>query len=186
MERSGRGRERSCLGEESEEERTETGRSETEGRGIARGEDGKREQKTRENYGLPRSRPRRHGAHCLAGCLRGNIDPSLSLPPLPPGSPFDHLSHWDTRRWRGRSSPLSPLVSAPAAERPCLRRTTSWWGVESTARLPPGASLAHNDRDEREKKKGEDGVLLLLPRRAIPRLHPRANRNDSRIRVYIF
>lgn len=43
-----------------------------------------------------------------------------------------------TRRWRGRSSPLSPLVSAPAAERRCLHRTTSWWGVEYRASTPRG------------------------------------------------
>jgi len=37
--------------EESDEKKRE--RSETEERRIARGQDGKREQKTRENYGLP-------------------------------------------------------------------------------------------------------------------------------------
>ncbi|KYN42527.1 hypothetical protein ALC56_03073 [Trachymyrmex septentrionalis] len=101
----GRGRERSY---EKKAWWMERGRSETEGRRIARGQDGKREQKTRENYGLPRSRPRRHGAHCLAGYLRGNRDPSLSLFPHPSDSPFDHLSHWDTKVER-TYSPLSPL-----------------------------------------------------------------------------
>lgn len=125
-----------------EKERHERERSETEGRRIARGQNGKREQKTRENYGLPRSRPRLHGAHCLAGYLGGNIDPSLSLsfPSLPARPSTTSLT--GTRRWRGRSSPLSPLVSAPAAERPYLHRTTSWWGVEYRASTPGGISRA--------------------------------------------
>lgn len=98
--------------EESEKERTERERSETEGRRIARGQNGTREQKTRENYGLPRSRPRRHGAHCLAGYLRGNIDPSLSLLPLPSGSPFDYLSHWDTKVERTKLAAISSRFRA--------------------------------------------------------------------------
>lgn len=95
-----------------EEEEEERERSETEGRRIARGQDGKREQKTRENYGLPRSRLRRHGAHCLAGYLEGNIDPSLSLFPLPSGSPFDHLSHWDTKVERTKLAAISSRFRA--------------------------------------------------------------------------
>lgn len=117
-------------------------RREMEGRRIARGQDGKREQKTRENYGLPRNRSRRYGAHCLAGYLRGNIDPSLSLFPLPSLTRSSTTSLTGTRRWRGRSSPLSLLVSAPAAERPYLYRTTSWWGVEYRASTPGGISRA--------------------------------------------
>lgn len=110
--RSGRGRERGRPREESEKGRKERERSETEGRRIARGQDGKREQKTRENYGLPRSRSGRHGAHCLAGYLRGNIDPSLSLVPLPSGSPFDHFSHWDTKVERTKLAAISSRFRA--------------------------------------------------------------------------
>lgn len=171
--------------EESEKERTEGERSEMEGRRIARGQNGKREQKTRENYGLPRSRPRRHGAHCLAGYLRGNIDPSLSLLPLPSGSPFDHLSHWDTKVERTKLAAISSRFRARSG-------TTVppphhfMVGCRVPRRLPPGASLAHNDRDEREKKKEEDGVLLLLPGRARSRAFTRGPAETIRVYVHTY
>lgn len=48
------------------------------------------------------------------------------------------------------------------------RATTSWWGA--VPRVYPRGHLLHNDRNERvrasESKIDEDGVLLLLPRRA--------------------
>jgi len=56
-------------------------------------------------------------------------------------------------------------------------------GVRHCARLPPRASLAHNDRDGKTHE--EDGVLLLLRAARYPRLHPRAHRNDSRICIYV-
>jgi len=135
------------------QESKERQRSEKEERRIARGQDGKREQKTREKYGLPRSRPGRHGAHCLAGCPRGNIDPFLSFSlSLVADEPFDQLSHWDTKV---ESSPLSPLVSAPAAERPCLHRTASpRWGTAPRASTLGGSSHTTMGRTNARRRKG--------------------------------
>lgn len=184
--RSGRGRERSCLREEREEVEGEGKKWD----GRAKNRQRLERKEGTENEGELRSASESPEASrsALSRWISSGQHRSLSFSLSPPYilARLSTTSLTGTRRWRGRNSPLSPLVSAPAAERPCLHRTTSWWGVESTARLPPGASFAHNDRDEREKKKGEDGVLLLLPRRAISRVHPRANRNDSPIRIYIY
>lgn len=141
--------ERGAGGKKAKRGRKRREKSGTEERRIARGLGGseQRGQKTRENYGLPWSRPERHGAHCLAGYPQGNIErssslslflsfrPSIALALRPP------LSHWDTGKVeRTRLAALS-LVSAPAAERP--HRFTV--GCSGTARLSPGAPLAYND-----------------------------------------
>lgn len=133
-------------------------RSETEERRIARGQDGKREQKTRENYGLPWSRPRRHGAHCLAGYPRGGIGPSL--PPVPLALPLSFSSlrspapsstfHFALRpplslgHEAGEDEACRYLLSFPRPQRndraPPPRH--HFMVGCSTARLPPGAPSA--------------------------------------------
>lgn len=123
---------------------------------------------------------------------------SLSFPsPLPAATGSNLLplrpsttSLTRTRSWRGRSSPLSPLVSAPAAERPCASAAPPLHdGVQHRASTPGGifcttiGTNVYERKRERQResgrKKGEHSVLLLLPRRVSPRFQPRANRNDS-------
>lgn len=144
--------------EEKEGERERRERSETEERRIARGQDGKREQKTRENYGLPWSRPRRHGAHCLAGYPRGDIGPLLSLPlaslslsplrsPRPQAPTFFHFAlrpPLSLGHEAGEDEARRYLLSFPRPQRNDRApppRHHFMMGC-STARLPPGASSA--------------------------------------------
>ncbi|TGZ50639.1 hypothetical protein DBV15_10439 [Temnothorax longispinosus] len=90
---------------------------------------------------------------------------SFSLsPPFPaPDSPFDHLSHWDTKVERTKLAAISSRFRARSGTTVPLPHHFTVVGCRVPRVYPRGHLLAHNDRDEREKKKGEDGRLSSSP-----------------------